>query len=128
MKGEHGQILINNHCNTKAGYHGNSTEIIQQTGMAYQADYSGKGPSLKMFGFLHALKIKMRMSCFQGALAFLSFSSVLSLQWVPHKMRGKHTCLAFIVNDQAQLSFLSPGRKRQNKMMGRELPSPASFQ
>lgn len=72
MKGEHGQILINNHGNTKAGYHGNRPEIIQQTGMAYQADYSGKGPSRKMFGFLHTLKIKMRVLCFRGALAFLS--------------------------------------------------------
>lgn len=77
MKGEHGQILINNHGNTKAGYHGNGPEIIQQTGMAYQADYSGKGPSRKMFGFLHALKIKMRVLCFRGALAFLSFLGAL---------------------------------------------------
>lgn len=128
MKGEYGQILINNHCSTKAGYHGNGSEIIQQTGMAYQADYSGKGPSLKMFCFLHALKIKMRVSCFRRASAFLSFPSMPPLQWVAHKMRGKHTCLAFTVSNQAHLSFPSPGRRRQNKMMGRELPSPASCQ
>lgn len=73
MKGEHGQILINNHGNTKAGYHGNRPEIIQQTGMAYQADYSGKGPSRKMFGFLHALKIKMRVLCFRGGISFPLF-------------------------------------------------------